>query len=67
MFGLVEDGVKELQYAPEATLSAFKAFVFGLRSSTVSYAPAGWDMSTDENFPTISAIYKKKFSVFDAI
>ncbi|MDC3401505.1 hypothetical protein OA101_00415 [Alphaproteobacteria bacterium] len=67
MFGLVEDSVKELQYDPAQTVSAFKAFVFGLRSSTVSYAPAGWDMSKDENFPTIAAIYKKQFSIFDAI
>ena len=60
-FGSLEDGTKVQEWTGEATVKAFKAYVFGLRSNTVPKAPAGWRLEDNESTPNLAELAGKSF------
>jgi hypothetical protein len=67
LFGALEDGVKLAECNGEATIKAFRAYVYGTRSNTVPRAPAGWRLEDDEYVPKLSEVATKTMSVLDLI
>ncbi len=67
LFGSLEDGTKVQEWNGEASVKAFKAYVFGLRSNTVPKAPAGWRLEENESTPNLAELAGKKLSLLDVI
>lgn len=65
MFGTIEDGLKTKEYQPTETIKSFRAYVFGLRSNTVSEAPEGWRLETDEHIVKLKPLLEETVSLLD--
>ena len=67
LFGTAEDAVKTKEWSKTAAPKAFRAFVFGLRSSTVPHAPVGWLLEEEEATPLLAKLAAEKLSVIDIL
>ncbi len=67
LFGSIEDGVKTKEWSKDAAPKAFRAFVFGLRSSTVPHSPTGWLLENEEAVPLLAKLAGEKLSVIDLL
>ena len=60
-------GDKEREYNSNKVVKDFKAFSFSLRSGHFEKAPAGWDISKEEDLHELGEIVKKEPSIDDFI
>ena len=45
LFGSADEGVKAREHSAEATVKAFKAYIYSLRNEIAELAPAGWKLA----------------------
>jgi hypothetical protein len=65
MFGTIEDAVKTKEANPQETQRSFRAYVFGLRSDTVSKAPSGWSLEKDDHINKLKPLLEESVSLLD--
>lgn len=65
VFGNIEDPVKHPLEPVESTLKSLRAYIFGLRSSTVPTKPLGWTLENDENVPNLATLAAKEVTILD--
>ena len=67
LFGEVEDPVKKPAADPVATVKAFRAYVFRIRSNTGETPPSGWQLGTEDKVPGLAELAKAEVSFLDAL
>ena len=60
-------GDKERKYNSNKSVKNFKAYCFSMRSGHFEKAPAGWDISKEEDLHELGEIVKKEPSIDDFI
>ena len=67
LFGAVEDPVKKPEIDTVATVKAFRAYVFRIRSNTGETPPAGWQLGNEDKVPGLAELTKTEASFLDAL
>jgi hypothetical protein len=65
MFGTIEDAAKTKETNPQESQKSFRAYVFGLRSDTVSKAPSGWSLEKDDHIDKLKPLLEESVSLLD--
>ena len=67
LFGAADEPVKTKEYSSEATVKAFKAYVYAIRNEVAEMAPAGWKLDNVEGSAVIEKLSNQNLSPLDFI
>ena len=67
LFGAADEPVKTKEYSSEATVKAFKAYVYAIRNEVAEMAPAGWRLDSVEGSAVIEKLSNQNLSPLDFI
>lgn len=67
LFGSADEPVKTKDYTAEATVKAFKAYVYAIRNEVAETAPAGWKLSDVDGSEVIEKLSNQNLSPLDFI
>ena len=65
LFGSADEGVKAREHSAEATVKAFKAYIYSLRNDVVESAPPGWKLDDIDGSEVFAKIASQTISPLD--
>ena len=65
LFGSADEGVKAREHSVEATVKAFKAYIYSLRNEIAELAPTGWTLADVDGSEVFAKMASQNISPLD--